>query len=469
MTEPASCPQCGAPLPNDAPAGVCPKCLVQAGFESKIGKDQQPASGSNPAFQPTLRSPIGSGFEPPSPEELVPLFPQLEILELLGKGGMGAVYKARQRGLDRLVAVKILPSEIGHDATFSERFAREARALAKFSHPGIVAVYDFGQAGGLCYIVMEYVDGANLRQTIQAGGLTSHETLAIVTQICEALQFAHDEGIVHRDIKPENILIDKRGRVKIADFGLAKLLGQAPCDQSLTGKQQVMGTLRYMAPEQCQGSREVDHRADIYSLGVVFYELLTGELPIGRFAPPSQKVHVDVRLDEVVLRTLETDPGRRYQHASDVRIEVESIGRTPLPPENPSLQRAASVSEVDRESVRRQLNLPMIGIMASAIVNCAFTPLVILWIVHFRFYSGLQAPILAGIALLCSCTVVSVFALTGAGRMRRLEDAKLAVIGAIASMLPFTPGFVLGLPFGIWALVLLSRAEVLACFRCNRD
>jgi hypothetical protein len=230
-----------------------------------------------------------------------------------------------------------------------------------------------------------------------------------------------------------------------------------------------MGTMHYMAPEQIEKPLTVDHRADIYSLGVVFYEMLTGELPIGRFAPPSQKVHVDVRLDEVVLRTLEKDPGRRYQHAGDVKTEVESIGRVPLPPANLSPRPGASAADVDLESVRRQLHLPAIGITASAIVNGAFVPLVILWIVQGRFYPGLQAPIFVGIALLCSCPVASVFALTGAGKMRRLENLKLAVIGAIASILPFTPGFVVGLPFGIWALVVLSRADVLAAFKDDRD
>jgi len=220
---------------------------------------------------------------------------------------MGAVYKARQPKLDRHVALKILPPEVGKDPAFAERFMREARALAMLNHASIVAVYDFGEADGLYYFVMEYVDGANLRQTIETGGLTPPEALAIVPQICDALQFAHDEGVVHRDIKPENILIDKRGRVKIADFGLAKLLGVDADDSAaekaftLTGTHQVMGTLHYMAPEQMQGSSAVDHRADIYSLGVVFYEMLTGELPIGRFEPPSKKVRIDVRLDEVVL------------------------------------------------------------------------------------------------------------------------------------------------------------------------
>jgi predicted Ser/Thr protein kinase len=277
-------------------------------------------------------------------EDLASRFPQLEFLELLGKGGMGAVYKARQKELDRLVAVKVLPPEVAHDPAFAERFTREARALARLSHPNIVTVHDFGRTsvlppagstevgaavaeGGLFYFIMEYVEGVNLRQAIQSGGMSPQEALAIVPQICDALQFAHDEGIVHRDIKPENILIDQRGRVKIADFGLAKLLGHAhgDGDDSLTGSQQVMGTLRYMAPEQLEGAKNVDHRADIYSLGVVFYELLTGELPIGRFALPSKKVEIDVRLDEVVLRTLEKEPERRYQHVSEVKTEVEAI------------------------------------------------------------------------------------------------------------------------------------------------
>lgn len=321
MNELPRCPKCDCQLPADAPEGLCPKCLVKAGFESQPLPPVEPES--------TMRSPVPSGFELPSVEELAGRFPQLEILELLGKGGMGAVYKARQRGLDRLVALKILPPEFGDDGSFAERFTREARALARLTHSHIVSIYDFGRNDGLFFILMEFVDGANLRQTMKTGLLTPAEALAIVPQICEALQFAHDEGIVHRDIKPENILIDKRGRVKIADFGLAKLRGTDAGDHSLTATHQVMGTLRYMAPEQMQGSRTVDHRADIYSLGVVFYELLTGELPMGRFAPPSKRVQVDVRLDEIVLRALEQKPEQRYQHASEIKVDVEQVKSRP--------------------------------------------------------------------------------------------------------------------------------------------
>jgi len=200
MTANHTCPECQSPLPADAPAGLCPRCLLQRG----MGSD---TSGTTASY---------SDFTPPAVAELAALFPQLEILELIGVGGMGAVYKARQPGLDRLVALKILPMR--DDPAFAERFTREARTLAKLNHPGIVTVYDFGQTGGLYYFVMEFVDGVNLRQAERANQLKPAEALAIVPQICTALQFAHDAGIVHRDIKPENILLDKHGRVKIADF-----------------------------------------------------------------------------------------------------------------------------------------------------------------------------------------------------------------------------------------------------------
>src|SRR5262245_48983919 len=315
MPESRRCPQCGTAVRPDAPEGLCPECLLHEAMKSGSDVGREPGGAAT-------RSP---GPLPPSLEELARQFPQLEILELLGQGGMGIVYKARQPGLDRLVALKILPEEAGRDPAFAERFAREARALAKLTHPGIVAVYDFGQSDGRFYLLMEFVDGVNLRHLLREGQLKPEAALRIVPQGCEALQYAHDQGVIHRDIKPENILLDKRGHVKIADFGLAKLLGPKAADSALTGSRQVMGTPHYMAPEQLERPLAVDHRADIYSLGVVFYEMLTGELPLGRFDPPSQKVQVDGRLDEVVLRALAKEPDRRYQHASDVKAEVETI------------------------------------------------------------------------------------------------------------------------------------------------
>ncbi len=321
MHEPGRCPKCALELPADAPEGLCPSCLFKQALEdSDIDALAEQASHS-PA-------PV---FVPPAPADLARYFPQLEILELLGQGGMGAVYKARQTKLDRMIAVKVLPPEVARDPAFAERFMREARSLARLNHPNIVTIYDFGETNGLFYFSMEFVDGQNARQAMHAGKLSQSQTLPIVSQVCDALRYAHDEGVVHRDIKPENILLDKRGRVKIADFGLAKLVGLTPTFLTLTGAHEVMGTLYYMAPEQTRRSHQVDHRADIYSLGVVCYEMLTGELPLGRFAPPSHKAPIDARLDAMVLKALAREPEQRYQDAGDLKQEIDALAVVPAP------------------------------------------------------------------------------------------------------------------------------------------
>jgi serine/threonine protein kinase len=286
----------------------------------------------------------GVTAQPPlPPDQIAPHFPQLEILECLGRGGMGVVYKARQKALNRLVALKLVAPERVHDAKFAERFAREAQALAALNHSNIVAIHDFGVVAGatpdaakLYYLVMEFVDGVNLRHLLRARKFTPEEALAIVPPLCDALQYAHEHGIVHRDIKPENILLDKDGRVKVADFGIAKMLGNggpedkpaAPADAT----QGVIGTRGYSAPEQELSPQRVDSRADIYSLGVVFYEMLTGELPGKPIEPPSHKVMVDVRLDEVVLRALQQKPELRYQQASQIKTDVETVTHSAAPP-----------------------------------------------------------------------------------------------------------------------------------------
>ncbi|MEO6053978.1 MAG: protein kinase [Chthoniobacterales bacterium] len=301
-TEGKKCPQCGSILPSGAPEGLCPSCLLRRGLDSE------------PAIEAQM---------PSTPEELAGHFPELEILELLGRGGMGMVYKARQRDLNRFVALKILPHQ--QDPAFVERFTREAQALARLSHPNIVSVYDFGERDGLFYFLMEYVDGQNLRQRMNAKKITLEETLTLISQICDALEYAHGKGIVHRDIKPENILLAENDQVKIADFGLAKIASENPVNLNLTQAGEVMGTIYYMAPEQIEHPGEVDHRADIYSLGVVFYQMLTGELPLGRFSNPSHKVQVDARLDGVVLRALEKDPALRFSNAGEMKAQIEMI------------------------------------------------------------------------------------------------------------------------------------------------
>jgi serine/threonine protein kinase len=323
MNEPRRCPRCHAELSSDVAEGLCPECLYRQAIAVRETGPERDEAGRSPART----------FVPPTPAELAPHFPQLEILRLLGQGGMGAVYLARQPELDRLLAVKILPPEVARDPGFTERFSREARSLARLSDPNIVTIFDFGTANGLYYFTMEYVAGKNVRELLDAGEMTPPLALRIVAQVCDALQHAHDEGFVHRDIKPENILLDSKGRVKIADFGLARLVGLTPTYLTLTGSQEVMGTLYYMAPEQLRRAHDVDHRADIYSLGVVFYEMLTGELPVGRFAPPSQRAAVDDRIDAIVLRALAREPEQRYQDAAQVKRDVEAaLSGAPAPP-----------------------------------------------------------------------------------------------------------------------------------------
>jgi serine/threonine protein kinase len=314
------CPQCGTPLPENAPAGLCPNCLMALNLKTETA-----FTDDTSAAQPPL-----------PPEQIAPHFPQLEILECLGRGGMGVVYKARQKTLNRLVALKLLAPERVRDAKFADRFTREAQALAALNHPNIVTIYDFGQAGGFYFLLMEFVDGVNLRQLLRTRKIAPEEALAIVPPLCDALQFAHDRGIIHRDIKPENLLLDKVGRVKVADFGIAKMLGtvNGRCSGGGTAApenatQSAVGTPGYSAPEQKTDPQRVDSRADIYSLGVVFYEMLTGELPGKRLEPPSSKVQIDVRLDEVVLRALEQKPELRYQQVSEVKTMVETIATTP--------------------------------------------------------------------------------------------------------------------------------------------
>lgn len=295
-------PTCHAPIPANAPGGFCPACLLRDAEEP-------------PAY----------GHSAPPLEEIAAAFPQLEVLGLIGQGGMGFVYKVRQPSLDRIIALKILSPELGRDPAFAERFSREARTLGKLHHPNIVTIFEHGESGGFFYLTMEYVDGVNLRQAMRAGRFSPEQALAIVPGICDALQTAHEQGIWHRDIKPENILLDRDGKVKIADFGIARIVGDPQRDFTLTRTGNALGSVSYMAPEQHEKPHEVDHRADIYSLGVVIYEMLTGELPLGRFPAPSQLAAVDARIDEIVFKTLEKERELRQQSATEVKTDVHRM------------------------------------------------------------------------------------------------------------------------------------------------
>ncbi len=475
MAEERQCSECGRSLPADAPQGLCPQCLIKLGLPTGA-EVQDAASADEPDNIPTSGVPA-AGFVPPEPGALAEQFPQLEVLELLGQGGMGAVYKARQKQLDRLVALKILPPQVGRPEAFAERFTREARSLAKLSHPGIVMVYDFGHTqAGLYYFIMEFVDGTDLRHVIRSGQLSPAEALSIVPQICEALQYAHEEGVVHRDIKPENIMLNKKGQIKITDFGLAKLLDQPATVYTLTQAGQRMGTPHYMAPEQIEHPHLVDHRADIYSLGVVFYEMLTGELPLGRFPPPSRKVHVDVRLDEVVLKTLEKEPELRYQHASEVKIDVETIlSEAPAP--SPAAEVAKEAEQDDgTKAVRDRVWIPAVGLLVAGGINClAVVGLVLAGfssllaksfsgqLARFEFLPGAARAVVVAITVGYAVLVV-----LGGWNLMQLRSRRLALWGSVLALFPFSAGSVVGVPMGIWALIVMRNEQVKAAFGQKR-
>ena len=270
-------------------------------------------------------------WQPPSTEHLQELLPAYEILGILGKGGMGAVYKGRQRSLDRLVAIKLLPPEAAdNDMQFVERFKNEARTMAKMNHPAIVHVYDFGETSdGQLYIVMEYIDGTDVAKMLQSQGkLPPEHALAITAHVCDALQYAHTHGVVHRDIKPANILLNMEGQVKVADFGLAKTADASQA--GLTKTNMAMGTPDFVAPEALTPGMSIDGRADLYAVGVMLYNMLTGQVPRGAFRMPSVTSATDVRYDTIIGKAMQMDRELRYQTALDVRRELDVILTTPL-------------------------------------------------------------------------------------------------------------------------------------------
>jgi len=295
------------------------------------------------------RSPQSRGrWTPPTAEELQARLPQYEIAELLGHGGMGAVYKGWQRSLDRFVAIKILPPGLdGEDSDFAARFKREAKAMARLKHPGIIPVHDAGEtADGLLYFVMDYVEGTDVQKLIATEGrLPAEQALSITTHVLDALTYAHEHGIIHRDIKPANIMVDNEGRVHIADFGLARsTVGDSTM---LTGSHVSMGTPDFMAPESRLGTNHVDHRADLYAVGVMLYRMLTGKLPHGRFESPSRVVPgLDKRLDKIVDRALQPERDARYSSAIELRADLDSVlvrtrSRRPSVPGQPAGGRVA--------------------------------------------------------------------------------------------------------------------------------
>jgi serine/threonine protein kinase len=309
---PKKCPQCGfvfggAVVVSD----LCPKCLLKQALKGRPAEDTETLWP--PSVELLAKAMHGNGVEP---------------IKLIGQGGMGAVYKAWQWNPNRIVALKVMPPTAADGGTINQRFhrfKREARLLKQLSHPNVVTVHDFELAGDFVYFTMDLVDGRTLREmlTESAGPLSPSYAFKLFLQLCNGLRYAHQSGVIHRDIKPENLLVDKEGVLKIVDFGIAKLNRGGASTECQTSDSWRMGTLNYMAPEQVGEPKAVDYRADIYSAGVVLYEMLTGERPLGLFPPPpSQTAKVDSSWDAVLFRALASDVARRYQDMREFKRAV---------------------------------------------------------------------------------------------------------------------------------------------------
>ena len=270
-----------------------------------------------------------AGFVAPDPADLAPLFPGYEIQGLIATGGMGAVYRALQKSLDRTVALKILPRELSKDAAFCAGFEAEAKAMARLNHPNLIGVYDFGEVNGMLYIIMEYVPGKSLYHSAYGKSIAPKEVIRLVTGICKGLAHAHENGILHRDIKPSNILLDHNAEPKIGDFGLARPIGT-----KVEEGEEIFGTPHYTAPEVVNSPHSVDYRADIFSVGVLLHELLTGRLPAADSRPASMIAQCDVRFDTIIRKATQPLAAARYSSATEIANELQAIASA-LGPKGP--------------------------------------------------------------------------------------------------------------------------------------
>lgn len=271
-----------------------------------------------------------SSFTPPELDEIAALLPQFEILSFIAKGGMGAVYLAKQKSLDREVAIKILPRSFGEDEAFRSSFEAEAKSMAKLNHPNLIGIYDFGQIDGMLYIVMEMVHGSSLYHASYGKTIDQAEAGRIICEICRGLDNAHQQGILHRDIKPANILLDDQLSPKIGDFGLARPIGDHESDTAY-------GTPGYTAPEVVHNPSAVDESTDLYSVGAMLYELLTSKLPEKPYMPAATLVGCDTRFDDIVRKAMNGDPILRFRTAQSMVEAIEAIIDEKKPASNNSL------------------------------------------------------------------------------------------------------------------------------------
>ncbi|MCA9553427.1 MAG: protein kinase [Myxococcales bacterium] len=333
------CRRCGikfAVVRNDtdpgtkaADAGARPDAAAAAqvaAIQAQVA--QQQASGSRSPPRPAHKQPRTAQ------NDIAPgtILNGYEVGPVLGRGAMGTVYRGRQLSLERPVAIKVMSSDLVSQPEFILRFRREAAALASLSHHNVVSIIDQGNVDNDWYFVMEYVDGPTMRRTLSQRTLRMSQALDLAVQIGRGLDYAHSRGVVHRDLKPENVLLADDGAsgfvAKICDFGLADILYSDRSFVNLTGSRISMGTVNYMAPEQRQDAGRVDQRADVFSYGVLLYEMFTGELPLGRYQEPTKRnKNLDRRLDPVIMRALEPDARRRYPRVREIVEVIDQVRR----------------------------------------------------------------------------------------------------------------------------------------------
>src|SRR5262249_49771694 len=308
------CAKCGATVFADSPRGLCSVCL----FKTGLGSLEEDNDGARELARMQME------------------FGDYELLEEIGRGGQGVVYRARQKSLNRTVALKVIGLGQWASTSHLKRFRQEAEAAASLEHPQIVPIYEIGERDGSCYFSMKFVEGGELDEVLKRQPMSSRRAAELFVKIARTVQFAHERGILHRDIKPGNILLDKHGEPYLTDFGLARLIEQ---ESTVTNSFDVLGTPSYMPPEQAGGqAKELTPAADVYSLGAVFYQMLTGQAPFAggtsyetirlvmETEPKDPRLwnsRVDIDLATICLKSLEKDPQRRYPSALALAEDVE--------------------------------------------------------------------------------------------------------------------------------------------------
>jgi serine/threonine protein kinase/Tfp pilus assembly protein PilF len=375
------CRKCGARIFSDAPEGLCARCVLRTALT--VSPDATLAAGDAENVEVNAGA-AADRKKSASAAELLGELGDYELLEEIGRGGQGVVFRARQKSLNRTVALKVISLGQWASKAHLKRFRLEAEAAARLEHPGIVPIYEVGERGGSCYFSMKFVEGGQLDEVLKREPMSSRRAAELFVKIARTVQFAHEHGILHRDIKPGNILLDKHGEPYLTDFGLARLIEQ---ESTVTNSFDVFGTPSYMPPEQAAGqAKELTPAADVYSLGAVFYQMLTGERPFAGSTtyetirlvleneprnPRLRNPKVDVDLATICLKCLEKDPSRRYATAGALADDVERWLR-----HQPITARRAGAFIRGKKWVRRN---PSIAVMAALLLAVAAPLGVMIW------------------------------------------------------------------------------------------